>query len=313
MPSPRADFAGAVRRFNRFYTRQIGLLEEGLLDSPFSLSEVRLLYEIAHRPGITATELREILAIDGGYLSRLLRGLRRHGLVSARAPAADRRQRQLSLTDTGRRTFEGLDARSTREVEVMVARLTGPQRRELIEGMQRIEALLAPSDGDEEAGRATVLLREPRVGELGWVVQRHGELYAEEYGWNAEFEGLVAEIVGRYVAEHDTRVERAWIAELSGRPAGSVFLVRKSDEVARLRLLLVEPWARGHGIGTLLVEECLRFARAAGYARISLWTNAVLHAARHIYERAGFRLVEEEHHRSFGHDLMGQTWEMDLA
>jgi DNA-binding MarR family transcriptional regulator/GNAT superfamily N-acetyltransferase len=306
-----SDPIAAVRRFNRFYTRRIGLLDEGLLESPFSLTVVRVLYEIAHRPGITATDLREILALDAGYLSRLLRGLRKQGLVTARAPASDRRQRRLSLTARGRRTFGALDARSSEEVGTMLARLSRSERRALIEAMQAIESLLEKAGAPDPAGGA-VALREPRPGDLGWVVKRHGELYAAEYGWDSDFEGLVAGIVGRYVAERDPRAERCWIAELDGAPAGSVFLVKESAAVAKLRLLLVDPWARGHGIGTGLVDECLGFARWAGYAKVRLWTNDVLHAARRIYERAGFRLVEENRHHSFGHDLVGQTWELDL-
>jgi DNA-binding MarR family transcriptional regulator/N-acetylglutamate synthase-like GNAT family acetyltransferase len=313
MPSATSDPTTAVRRFNRFYTRQIGLLDEGLLHSPFSLTEVRLLYEIAHHAGITATELRETLAIDAGYLSRLLRGLRKQGLVSARAPAADRRRRRLTLTERGGRAFDVLDARSTEEVEAMLARLSRPERRELIEAMRGIEGLLGKAADRPEVETPNVILRGPRPGELGWVVERHGELYAAEYDWGAEFEGLVAGIVGRFVAELDPRVERCWIAELGGAPAGSVFLVKESSTVAKLRLLLVEPWARGHGIGSRLVDECLRFARAAGYAKVILWTNDGLHAARRIYEKAGFRLVEETPHHSFGHDLVGQTWELDLV
>ncbi len=311
MPTTRSDPIAAVRRFNRFYTRQVGLLDEGLLDSPFSLTVVRVLYEIAHRPGITATDLREILALDPGYLSRMLRGLRKQGLVSARAPASDRRQRQLALTARGSRTFGSLDARSSEQVGAMLARLSRRERRDMIQAMRAIEGLLARPD-DHDTASPDVVLRHPRPGDLGWVVKRHGELYAAEYDWNAEFEGLVAGIVGRYVAELDPRAERCWIAELDGEPAGSVFLVRDTAEVAKLRLLLVEPWARGHGVGTRLVEECLRFARSAGYAKVRLWTNDVLHAARRIYERAGFRLVEENRHHSFGHDLVGQTWELDL-
>ena len=311
MPVSISDPAHAVRRFNRFYTRQIGLLDESLLRSPFSLTEVRLMYELAHHPGITATEIREILALDAGYLSRILRGLRRQGLVTARASAADRRRRELALTERGRRTFEGLDARSSEEVAGMLARLGRRERRELIEAMQGVERLLGKAaDGPPSGGEP--IIRGPRPGELGWVVKRHGELYSAEYGWDSEFEALVAGIVGRFAAEHDARLERCWIAELRGEPAGSVFLVRKTDEMARLRLLLVEPWARGHGVGTKLVDECLRFAREAGYRRMTLWTNDVLHAARRIYQRVGFELVEEEKHHSFGHDLVSQTWELEL-
>ncbi len=302
----------AIRRFNRFYTRQLGLLEEGLLHSSFSLSAARVLYEVAHRPGITATELRETLTLDAGYLSRLLRGLRRQGVISARPPVEDRRQRQLALTDRGRRAFEALDARSTEQVAAILARLSRRDRTALVEAMQGIESLLAKAAKSPDEP-ADVRLREHGPGDLGWVVMRHGQLYAAEYGWDAEFEELVAEIVGRFASGYDSRVEHCWIAELAGEPAGSVFLVKESETVARLRLLLVEPWARGHGVGSRLVDECLRFARRAGYQRVTLWTNDLLHAARRIYEKSGFRLVEENRHHSFGHDLVGQTWDLDLA
>jgi N-acetylglutamate synthase-like GNAT family acetyltransferase len=239
--------------------------------------------------------------------------LRRQGLVSARAPAADRRRRQLTLTERGWRAFDVLDARSTEEVGAMLARLSRSERRELVEAMRGIEGLLGKAADGPEVLTSGVVLRRPGPGEMGWVVKRHGELYAAEYGWDAGFEGLVAGIVGRFVADLDPRVERCWIADLNGEPAGCVFLVKESAAVAKLRLLLVEPWARGHGIGTRLVGECLRFARAAGYAKVTLWTNDVLHAARRIYEKAGFRLVEQKRHQSFGHDLVGQTWELDLV
>lgn len=305
-----ADPVAAVRRFNRFYTRQIGLLDEGLLHSPFSLTEVRVMYEIAHRPGLTATEVREALALDAGYLSRILRGLRRQGLVSSRAPAADRRRRSLTLTERGRRTFEALEARSSQEVGSMLARLSRPERRELVRAMRGIEGLL----GEGPAGmRDEVVLRDPLPGELGWVVKRHGELYAAEHGWDAEFEGLVAGIVGQFVQRFDPRVERCWIAELRGEPAGSIFLVKGTARVAKLRLLLVEPWARGHGVGGRLVDACVAFAREAGYTKVRLWTNAELRAARRIYERAGFHLTEETRGRRFGRDQVFQTWEMDLS
>ena len=303
-----ADPVAAVRHFNRFYTRQIGLLDEGLHHSPFSLTEVRVMYEIFHRPGITATGVREALALDAGYLSRILRGLRRQGLVSARAPMADRRRRSLTLTDRGLRTFEGLNARSSEEVGAMLARLSRPQRRDLIRAMRGIEGLL----GKPVMGSDEVVLRDPLPGELGWVVKRHGEIYSAEYGWTAEFEGLVAGIVGEFVTGFDPRVERCWIAELRGEPAGSVFLVKDTAKAAKLRLLLVEPWARGHGVGTRLVDACLAFAREVGYATVRLWTNAELHAARRIYERAGFRMVEESRARRFGQDQTFQTWELDL-
>jgi DNA-binding MarR family transcriptional regulator/GNAT superfamily N-acetyltransferase len=304
-----ADSVAAVRHFNRFYTRQIGLLDEGLHHSPFSLTEVRVMYEIFHHAGITATRVREALALDAGYLSRILRGLRRQGLISARAPAVDRRRRTLTLTERGLRTFEGLNARSSEEVGIMLARLSRPQRRELVLAMRGIEGLL----GKPIAGSDEMVLRDPLPGELGWVVKRHGEIYAAEYGWNAEFEGLVAGIVGQFVSSFDPRLERCWIAQLRGEPAGSIFLVKDTPKVAKLRLLLVEPWARGHGIGFRLVEACVAFAREAGYAKIRLWTNAELHAARRLYQRAGFRMTEESRARRFGYDQVFQTWELDLV
>ena len=302
------DPVAAVRHFNRFYTRQIGLLDEGLHHTAFSLTEVRVMYEIFHHPGITATRVGEVLALDAGYLSRILRGLRRQGLVSARTSAADRRRRTLTLTDRGLHTFEGLNARSSEEVGTMLARLSGPQRRELVRAMRGIEGLLGgPAVSSDE-----VVLRGPLPGELGWVVKRHGEIYTAEYGWNAEFEGLVAGIVGQFVTSFDPRVERCWIAELRGEPAGSVFLVKDTAKVAKLRLLLVEPWARGHGAGTRLVDACLAFARDVGYAKVRLWTNAELDAARRLYERAGFRMVEETRGRRFWQHQVFQTWELDL-
>lgn len=308
-PASAVDPVAAVRHFNRFYTRRIGLLDEGLHHSPFSLTEVRVLYEIFHRPGVTATAVREALRLDAGYLSRILRNLRRQGLVAARAPAIDRRRRALTLTERGQRTFEGLDAQASADVGAMLARLSGSQRRDLVQAMRIVETLLdaQPPSIDE------VTLRDPLPGELGWVVKRHGELYAAEYGWNVEFEGLVAGIVGQFVASFEPRMERGWIAELRGEPAGSVFLARDTPKTAKLRLLLVEPWARGHGVGTRLVDACLTFARRAGYAKVRLWTNAELHAARRLYQRAGFRMVDESAAHRFGHDQVFQTWELDLT
>jgi DNA-binding MarR family transcriptional regulator/N-acetylglutamate synthase-like GNAT family acetyltransferase len=309
MVATASNPVAAVRHFNRFYTRQIGLLDEGLHHSPFSLTEVRVMYEIFHHPGITATGVREALTLDAGYLSRILRGLRRQGLVSARPPATDRRRRTLTLTERGLRTFEGLNARSSEEVGTMLARLSRPERSELVRAMRGIEGLL----GRLPRGPDEVVLRDPLPGELGWVVKRHGEIYAAEYGWNAEFEGLVAGIVGQFVASFDPRLERCWIAALRGEPAGSIFLVKDTGSVAKLRLLLVEPWARGHGVGTRLVDACLAFARTAGYTKVRLWTNAELHAARRLYERAGFRMVEESRAHRFGHDQVFQVWELDLT
>ena len=310
MPAAPPDPVAAVRRFNRFYTRQLGLLDEGLLRSPFSLTEVRVLYEIAHRTAPTASVVGQELGLDAGYLSRILLRLRRAGLVSATPAAADRRQRLLALTPRGRRTFGALDARSSREVAVLLGRLTPAARGQLLRSLGRVERVLA-SPGGAPASARTVL-RAPAPGDLGWVVQRHGELYAAEYDWNEEFETLVAGIVAQFAARHDPRRERAWIAELDGARAGSVFLVRQADEVAKLRLLLVEPWARGHGLGHALVRACIDFAREAGYQKLTLWTNSLLDAARRIYQQAGFRQVASERHHSFGHDLVAETWELPL-
>ena len=303
------DQVAAVRRFNRFYTRQMGLLEDGLLHSPFSLTEVRVLYEIAHRTAPTASTIGEELGLDPGYLSRLLQRLRKAGLVSATAAAGDRRQRLLGLTARGRRTFGALDARSSREVAALLGRLTPASRRRLLTSMHQVEATLTPRA--EPTPRP--VLRAPGPGDLGWVVQRHGELYAAEYEWNEEFEALVAGIVADFAAHADLRRERAWIAELGGVRAGSVFLVRQSDDVAKLRLLLVEPWARGQGLGHALVQACIGFAREAGYRTLTLWTNSVLDAARRVYQQAGFRMVGTERHHSFGHDLTSETWELSLV
>jgi DNA-binding MarR family transcriptional regulator/GNAT superfamily N-acetyltransferase len=289
----------------------MGLLDEGLLHSPFSLTEVRVLYEIAHRTAPTANAIGQELGLDPGYLSRILLRLRKAGLVSATPAAGDRRQRLLALTARGRRTFGALDARSSREVAVLLGRLTDTARRHLLQSMGRVETVLSPS----RVGRGSpqVALRAPAPGDLGWVVQRHGELYAAEYQWNEEFETLVAGIVAEFAARFDPRRERAWIAELDGVRAGSVFLVRQSDEIAKLRLLLVEPWARGHGLGQALVRACIDFARNAGYRTLTLWTNSVLEAARRIYQQAGFQQVGSERHRSFGHELVSQTWELALT
>jgi DNA-binding MarR family transcriptional regulator/GNAT superfamily N-acetyltransferase len=310
-PAPPADAVARFRRFNRFYTRRIGLLDQGLLHSPFSLTEVRILYEIAHRSDPTASTLLQELGLDRGYLSRVLQRLRKAGLVSATTVPGDRRRRLLALTPRGRRTFGALDARSSREVSLLLGRLTPPGRSRLTGAMATIESLLAGADPPSVPARSWSL-RGPAPGDLGWVIQRHGELYAAEYDWNEEFEGLVAGIVARFVEHLDPERERCWIAEVEGLRAGSVFLVRESETVARLRLLLVEPWARGHGLGHALVDACVRFAREAGYRSITLWTQSVLHAARRIYQAEGFRLVREGRHRSFGADLVEQEWEKTL-
>ncbi len=298
----------AVRRFNRFYTRQIGVLHESLLRSPFSLTEARVIYELAQRERTTASELAAELGLDAGYLSRILRSFQERGLLTKQPSETDGRQSILSLTEQGREAFATLNARSRAEIEAMLQGLSPADQLRLVEAMRTIEELL----GARPERRVPYLLRPHRPGDMGWVVHRHGVLYAEEYGWDERFEALVAEIVAKFIQNFDPKRERCWIAEREGEIVGSVFLVKRSADVAQLRLLLVEPKARGLGIGTRLVHECLQFARYAGYRKIVLWTNSVLLAARHIYEKAGFRLVETEPHHSFGHDLVGENWEMEL-
>jgi DNA-binding MarR family transcriptional regulator/N-acetylglutamate synthase-like GNAT family acetyltransferase len=298
----------AVRRFNRFYTKRIGVLHEGLLQSPFPLTEARVLYELAEHEGVTATELARELGLDAGYLSRILRRFGERGLIRRTPSQADGRQHHLWLTERGRAEFAPLDEASRAEGGAMLAELSEAQQDGLLEAMGTLERLL----GGRPSPEHPYVLRRHRPGDMGWVVHRHGVLYAEEYGWDERFEALVAGIVAQFVQHHDPRGERCWIAERDGERLGSVFLVKESEEMAKLRLLLVEPRARGLGIGTRLVQECEVFAREAGYRTIRLWTNSVLHAARRIYEHAGYRLVHEEPHHSFGHDLVGETWELQL-
>jgi DNA-binding MarR family transcriptional regulator/ribosomal protein S18 acetylase RimI-like enzyme len=304
----------AVRAFNRFYTQKIGVLDEGLLASLYSLTEVRLLYELAQRDrgddsaGTTATELRRALGLDAGYLSRMVAKLAARRLLARRPSRADKRESRLSLTARGRGVFARLDARSDAEVKRLLGPLDRSGRESLVMSMQVIEALL----GGGKPSAAPVMIRGPRAGELGWIVQRHGALYADEYGWDVRFEGLVAEIVGAFAAGHDALRERCFIADRDDVPVGSVMVVRQSKTVAKLRLLLVEPSVRGGGVGARLVDECIRFARAAGYRRLELWTNSVLLAARRIYERAGFVLAAEARHTRFGTGLVGQTFRLEL-
>lgn len=298
----------AIRRFNRFYTQKIGVLEENLYDRPLSLSEARVLYEIANRKEATASQLAADLALDPGYLSRILGRFEKRKLLRRTTHSDDRRKNILLLTEKGKGEFARIDKRSDEQIAAMIDDVSPADRQRIVTSMQTIESVLAPSPPPGPP----FLLRPPAAGDYGWVIQRHGAIYAEEYGWNEEFEALVAEIMARFVQRLDPRRERCWIAERQGQNVGCVFLVRKSERVAQLRCLLVEPSARGHGIGQRLVEECIRFARQHGYRKMILWTNDVLHAARRIYENCGFQLVEEEKHRSFGHDLVGQTWEMRL-
>jgi len=298
----------AVRRFNRFYTRRVGALRAGLLGSPYPLPEARLLYEIGQRRECTAAELAADLDLDAGYLSRLLQGLKRRGLLSARRSAEDARASVLALTAKGRKAHALLDARSREEVAGMLGGLPGGERERLVGAMQTVESLL----GNGSSSKNTVSLRGHRPGDMGWVVARHGTLYAAEYGWDERFEALVAEIAAKFIKRFDAARERCWIAELGGEAVGSVFLVKENKTTAKLRLLLVEPRARGHGLGRRLVRECIAFARAKGYRKLVLWTQANLTAARAIYKAEGFVLTSTQKHDSFGARLTGEYWELKL-
>lgn len=306
-PPSRRQVADA-RRFNRFYTRQIGLLNEGLHHSAFSLTEVRVLYELAHGSGTTASALAAALDLDHGYLSRMLRRFTRGGLVRRTASKEDRRRATLALTAKGRDAFAPLDRKSDEQVRTLLAPLAAGDRDRLLASMRTIESLL----GGDGASDRSYAVRGPRPGDMGWITHRHGVLYAQEYGWDWTFEALVGEITAQFAQRFDAAKEKCWIAERSGMIAGSIFCVRESDTVARLRLLYVEPWARGLGIGGGLVKECIAFAKAAGYGKMVLWTNDVLHAARRIYQAEGFTLSREERHHSYGKDLTGQYWELAL-
>jgi DNA-binding MarR family transcriptional regulator/predicted GNAT family acetyltransferase len=298
----------AVRSFNRFYTRHIGLLRDGLLESPFSLAEARVLYEVAHRHAPTATDIAAVLGLDQGYLSRILAKLAERKLVAKAPSSSDRRQRHLTLTAKGRRAFARLDRRSRDEIAAMLAPLAASDQERMVKAMRGVQTLL---DGSA-AGRVPYLLRPHRPGDMGWIVARHGSLYADEHGWDESFEGFVAGVAAEFIQNFDPRRERCWVAEIDGEPVGAVCLAKHSEKVAKLRLLFVEPKARGLGIGRRLVEECVRFARHSGYRTVTLWTQSILTAARAIYERAGFRLVRREPHGSFGQKLVGETWELKL-
>jgi DNA-binding MarR family transcriptional regulator/GNAT superfamily N-acetyltransferase len=304
-PETRID---AVRHFNRFFTRRIGVLREGLLHTPHSLTEARILFEIANRDEPTASDLSRELGLDPGYLSRMLARLEQQGLIDKVRSETDARRRLLSLTPAGKEAFSLLDNRSREEVAEMLGELSEGGQRRLLEAMRTIESVLDRGFKFSEP----FFLRPHEPGDRGWVVHRHGVLYAQEYGWDERFEALVAQIVADFINNYDPAKERCWIAEMNGERVGCVFLVKAGDTVAKLRLLLVEPKARSLGLGTRLVEECIRFARSRGYETLTLWTNSVLDAARRIYEKQGFKLVEEEEHQSFGHDLAGQNWELAL-
>ena len=296
-----------VREFSRFYTRRLGTLDEGLLETSWSLTEARVIFELAQAPSTDMAALRTSLALDSGYLSRLLAKFDAAGLIVRTASPVDGRRQALALTTAGKRLFRTLDERSNRQVAALLAPLSDPAQETLAGAMRTVMRTL-----DERSGAPAVVLRGLRPGDLGWVVQRHGEVYAREYGLTQSFEALVARIVADYVDQHQPERESAWIAEIDGQRAGCVFCVRKDDETAQLRILLVERWARGHGLGARLVDERIRFARDCGYRTLALWTNDVLVSARRIYLAAGFELVAQELHHSFGKDLVGQFWQLRL-
>ena len=309
MPPEDSDGqVAAVRAFNRFYTRKLGVLDQQLLKSPFSLSEARVLYELAHREDPSAKEIGTELGLDAGYLSRIVQNFDENGLITRKPLPSDRRQYRLALTAKGRQAFAKLERSSQNDVAAMLAALSGGASRKLIGAMVEIERLL----GDASPRSRPAIFRSHRPGDMGWVVQSHGALYASEYGFDSSFEALVAEIAAKFLTSFDASRERCWIADIDGAPVGSVFLVRHTDEVAKLRLLLVDPAGRGQGLGKRLVDECIAFARQCGYRRITLWTQSILVAARRIYQDAGFELVATEPHRGFGQRLIGETWEMKL-
>ena len=297
----------AVRRFSRFYTRQLGLLQESLVHTRFSLSEARVLYELAHREKVTASELAADLDLDHGYLSRILRRFGDDGLLKkARAPN-DARQSVISITAKGRKAFAPLNKGSHDQVAAILERLQPADQQRVVGAMATVESLLG-----EVPSPSPIVLRPHEPGDMGWVTSANATIYAKEYGWDLTYEALVARITADFLDNFDPKRERCWIAELDGERVGSVLVVRKTDQIAKLRLLILDPKARGRGLGRRLVEECLRFAKTAGYSSMTLWTQSILTAARGIYERAGFRLVAEEPHHSFGADLIGETWERHL-
>lgn len=302
------DQIAAVRAFNRFYTRKLGVLDQHLGKSPFSLSEARVLYELAHRDDLAAKEIGSELGLDPGYLSRIVQSFDEKGLITRKPLPADRRQYQLSLTAKGRQTYAKLNLGSQNEVAAMLARLSAGEATQLTQAMATIEAVLE----QRRSQPAAFMLRSHRVGDMGWVISRQAAAYAADYNWDISYEALVAEICAQFIKNYDAAREHCWIAEVGGEPVGSIFLVKATDEIAKLRLLQVEKKARGLGVGRALVEQCLQGARERGYSKMTLWTQSILVAARGIYQSAGFKLVATEPHRSFGQDLVGETWEMDL-
>ena len=302
------DHIAAVRAFNRFYTRKLGVLDQHLGKTPFSLSEARVLYELAHRDDLAAKEIGNELGLDPGYLSRIVQSFEEKGLITRKPLPADRRQYQLSLTAKGRQTFAKLNQSSQNEVAAMLAQLSADDATRLTQAMATIETVLEPSRSQP----AAFMLRSHRIGDMGWVVSRQGAAYAADYNWDISYEALVAEICAQFIRNYDAAREHCWIAEMGGEPVGSIFLVKATDEIAKLRLLQVEKKARGLGVGRALVEQCIQGARERGYSKMTLWTQSILVAARGIYKSAGFKLVATEAHHSFGQDLVGETWERDL-
>ena len=308
MPELTVDAqVGAIRAFNRFYTRKIGVVD-GMASSPFALAEARVLYELAHREQATATDIRKELGLDAGYMSRILREFERRKLIRREQSKTDERQKFLSLTAKGRRAFAPLDARSNRDVVAILEGLSPTKRKQLVDAVQAVRRLL----GDKVQTSTSYLLRQHQPGDLGWIVHRQAILYAEEYGWDGTHEALAGEIVAQFIKNYDPNRERCWIAEKDGERVGGAFVAKVSDDIAQLRLLHVEAQARGLGIGKRLVQECLRFARRAGYQKMTLWTQSNLYAARHIYKQSGFQVVREQQHHSFGKDLTAETWELNL-
>jgi DNA-binding MarR family transcriptional regulator/GNAT superfamily N-acetyltransferase len=309
LPTQHVD---AVRSFNRFYTKQIGVLEEGLLESPFTLTQGRVLFEIAHARSVTAKQIGDSLGLDAGYLSRILQGFVKRRLIQRTRSKQDARQYVISLTQAGQRVFTSLDKSSHRSISQMLSRLPRPDRDRLLASLNEVQSTLG---GRPHARLKEVTLRAHRAGDIGWAIERHGQLYADEYQWTVEFEALVAQLFGKFAAKHDPKTERMWIAEIDGERVGCVFVVQNEDDstAAQLRCLLVDPKGRGLGVGRRLVRECIAFATAAGYKKMVLWTNDVLVAARRLYEAEGFTLIQQQRHRNFGHDLVGQTWMRPLT
>ena len=303
----------AVRRFNRFYTRQIGLLRKTYLDSSYSLGEMRVLYEVAHGGARTASDIARALGLDAGYLSRVLRNFERLGLITRKTSARDARESQIALTARGAKTFAPYEKRSQQQASAMLAALAPAQQARLVAAMGEIETLLAGGTPGKSSATPRYILRAPKPGDFGWIVARHAELYAQEYGWGEPFEGLCAQIVADFVNNYDAKRERCWIAEMNGENVGCIMLVKdEMPGVARIRLLLVDPKGRGLGLGARLVDECVHFARATGYKKITLWTHSILTAARHIYEKAGFKLMRSEKHKSWGKPVVSEFWDLQL-